>query len=207
MIGRLTGHVLACSPGRMLLDVAGVGYDVHIPLSTYYTLSHDSGSTVSLHVHTHVRAEALQLFGFASQDERTVFELLIGISGVGPKLALAILSGIGVDELFETVRGKDRGRLQKIPGVGKKTAERLLLELSDKLDEQRSAGAAGLQRQGATAGDLTGLRPDAVSALVNLGYSGDAAGRAVDRAMEPQGRTTNPTLEQVLRAALAGLVR
>lgn len=209
MIGRLTGHVLACSPGRMLLDVAGVGYDVHIPLSTYYTLSHDSGSTVSLHVHTHVRAEALQLFGFASQDERTVFELLIGISGVGPKLALAILSGIGVDELFETVRGKDRGRLQKIPGVGKKTAERLLLELSDKLrDELRSEGAAGLQRQGATAaGDLTGLRPDAVSALVNLGYSGDAAGRAVDRAMEPQGRTTNPTLEQVLRAALAGLVR
>ena len=208
MIGRLTGHLLACSPGRVLLDVAGVGYDLHIPLSTYYTLSHDSGTAVSLHVHTHVRAEALQLFGFASQDERAVFELLIGISGVGPRLALAILSGIGVDELFKTVRGQDRGRLQKIPGVGKKTAERLLLELRDKLrDDLRSESTAAGRPQGAAAAaDPAGLRPDAISALVNLGYSQDAAGRAVDRATENQ-RPAEWTLEQVLRAALAGLVR
>ncbi len=208
MIGRLTGHVLACSPGRVLLDVAGVGYDVHIPLTTYYTLSRDSGAAVSLHVHTHVRAEALQLFGFASQDERAVFELLIGISGVGPRLALAILSGIGVDELFNTVRGQDRGRLQKIPGVGKKTAERLLLELRDKLrDDLRSESTAGGRPQGAAAAaDPAGLRPDAISALVNLGYSRDAARRAVDRATENQG-PADRTLEQVLRSALAGLVR
>ncbi len=208
MIGRLTGRVLACSPGRVLLDVAGVGYDVHIPLSTYYTLSRDCATAVSLHVHTHVREEALQLFGFASQDERIVFELLIGISGVGPKLALAILSGIGVDELFETVRGQDRGRLQKIPGVGKKTAERLLLELRDKLpDDLRSKSSVGVHSQGAVAAsDLAGLRPDAISALVNLGYSRDAAGRAVDRATENRD-PADLTLEQVLRAALASLVR
>ena len=205
MIGRLTGRVLACSPGRVLLDVAGVGYDVHIPLSTYYTLSRDSGAMVSLHVHTHVREEALQLFGFASQDERAVFELLIGISGVGPKLALAILSGIGVDELIGTVRGQDRSRLQKIPGVGKKTAERLLLELRDKLrDELRAGSTAGVPP--AAAADVSGRRSDAISALVNLGYSRDAAGRAVDRATESLG-VAEPTLEQLLRAALTGLVR
>ncbi len=208
MIGRLTGQVLACSPGRVLLDVAGVGYDLYIPLSTYYTLSRDSGTSVSLHVHTHVREEALQLFGFASQDERAVFELLIGISGVGPKLALAILSGIGVDELIGTVRGQDRSRLQKIPGVGKKTAERLLLELRDKLrDELRADGSAGVQGQdAAAAADVSGRRSDAISALVNLGYSRDAAGRAVDRATESLG-VAEPTLEQLLRAALTGLVR
>ena len=208
MIGRLTGHVLTCSPGRVLLDVRGVGYDVQIPLSTYYTLSRHSATAVSLHVHTHVREEALQLFGFASQDERAVFELLIGISGVGPRLGLAILSGIGVDELIATVRGQDRSRLQKIPGVGKKTAERLLLELRDKLpDELRADGTAGLPGQGAAAAaDVSRWRSDAISALVNLGYSRDAAGRAVDRATENQD-AADLTLEQVLRAALAGLVR
>ena len=208
MIGRLTGQVLACSPGRVLLDVAGVGYDLHIPLSTYYTLSRDSATAVSLHVHTHVREEALQLFGFASQDERAVFGLLIGISGVGPKLALAILSGIGVDDLIQTVREQDQGRLQKIPGVGKKTAERLLLELRDKLrDDLRSESDVGNRAHGAaTAADPAGLRPDAISALVNLGYSRDAARRAVDRATENQG-PADRTLEQVLRSALAGLVR
>ncbi len=208
MIGRLTGQVLACSPGRVLLDVAGVGYDLHIPLSTYYTLARESETAVSLHVHTHVREEALQLFGFASQEERAVFGLLIGISGVGPKLALAILSGIGVDDLIQTVREQDQGRLQKIPGVGKKTAERLLLELRDKLrDDLRSESIVGGHPQGAAAAaELAGLRPDAISALVNLGYSRDAAGRAVDRATENQG-PAELTLEQVLRAALAGLVR
>ncbi len=208
MIGRLTGQVLACSPGRVLLDVAGVGYDLSIPLSTYYTLSRDSGTRVSLHVHTHVREDALQLFGFASQDERAVFEVLIGISGVGPKLALAILSGIGVDELFHTVRAQDRGRLQKIPGVGKKTAERLLLELRDKLrNDLRSGHSVSSHAQGAAAAnDPNGLRSDAISALVNLGYSRDAARRAVDRATENQG-PADRTLEQVLRSALAGLVR
>jgi Holliday junction DNA helicase RuvA len=205
MIGQLTGKILACNPGHVLLDVTGVGYDVHIPLSTFYALSAGEGSVVSLHVHTHVREDALQLYGFASRDERSVFALLIGISGVGPKMALAILSGIGVEELRESVRHQDRCRLQKIPGVGKKTAERLLLELRDKL----GAESGGAEYDRPTGGDAdrepAGLRTDAISALVNLGYSRDVASRAVERAAAGRGPTT--TLESVLRAALASLVR
>jgi Holliday junction DNA helicase RuvA len=203
MIGQLTGKVLTCTPGRVLLDVTGVGYDVQIPLSTFYALAGGAGSVVSLHVHTHVREDALQLFGFASPDERAVFELLIGISGVGPRMALAILSGIGVDELRETVHLQDRGRLQKIPGVGRKTAERLLLELRDRMR------AATLSPDGpsppAGSDEPTGMRPDATSALVNLGYSHDVARRAVERAVIDRG--PSGTLEDVLRAALASLVR
>ena len=188
-----------------MIDVAGVGYDVQIPLSTFYALSRQTGSQVSLHVHTHVREDALQLFGFASPDERAGFELLITISGVGPKLALAILSGIGVDDLRRTVRDEDRARLEKIPGVGRKTAERLLLELRDKIGrltgDQNAAVAPGAETGGAC-----GLRPDAISALVNLGYSQDAARRSVDRALGDGGEEPR-TLEQLLRTALAALVR
>jgi Holliday junction DNA helicase RuvA len=205
MIGQLTGKILTCAPGHVLLDVTGVGYHVHIPLSTFYALSEGKGSVVSLHVHTHVREDALQLYGFASRDERTVFALLIGISGVGPKMALAILSGIGVDELRESVYRQDRCRLQKIPGVGKKTAERLLLELRDKM----GAGSGRPEHDRPTGedgdGEPAGLRPDAISALVNLGYSRDVASRAVERAVA--GRGPSATLESVLRAALASLVR
>jgi Holliday junction DNA helicase RuvA len=202
MIGRLRGTILECTPGQVLLDVSGVGYDVQIPLSTFYALSGGSGSVISLHIHTHVRAEALQLFGFESSEERSVFELLIAISGVGPKMALAILSGIGVDELHETVRHNDRERLQKIPGVGKKTAERLLLELRDRLPERDAERPADHGDDGPAG---VGLRPDAISALVNLGYARDVAVRVVDRALAEDDRPT--TLESLLRAALAGLVR
>jgi len=206
MIGQLTGKILRCSPEQVVLDVSGVGYNVHIPLSTFYTLSSGTGSTVSLHVHTHVREDAFHLYGFANQEERAVFERLIGISGVGPRLALAILSGIGVDELRTAVQNQDRGRLQKIPGVGKKTAERLLLELRDRLaeraDEKRGrapSGTADLSME------RTGLRVDAISALVNLGYSRDAASRAVDAAIEDRG--PDAPIEKILRGALGGLVR
>ena len=196
MIGQLTGRLLDCAPDRALVDVGGVGYELRIPLSTYYALSTGAGDTVRLHVHTHVREDALQLYGFAGREERAVFERLIAISGVGPKMALAILSGIGVDELQAAVHGQDRLRLEKIPGVGKKTAERLLLELRDKF-RLPAAGAAGV--------GSSDLRPDAVSALVNLGYTREVAGRAVDRAL---GGPERPgTLERVLRLALAGLVR
>ncbi len=181
--------------------MTGVGYDVQIPLSTFYSLTRDPGVIVSLHVHTHVREDALQLFGFATLEERATFEQLIGISGVGPKLALAILSGIGVNELRGAVRTQDRGRLQRIPGVGKKTAERLLLELKDKLGIEPVADGDG----GARPEDGSGVRPDAISALMNLGYSRDMADRAVDRALADGGSAM--PLEGVLRAALSGLVR
>jgi Holliday junction DNA helicase RuvA len=207
MIGKLTGNLAECAPGFVLLEVAGVGYSLQIPLSTFYALSEAGREEVSLHVHTHVREDALQLFGFASPEERSAFELLIGISGVGPRLALAILSGIGVDELREAVALRDSARLQKIPGVGKKTAERVLLELGDKmtLEEMAAAGdapAASRSRRGVS-GD--GVREDAMSALVNLGYAKNVAARVVDEALEEL--EGEPDLEPLLKGALGRIFR
>jgi Holliday junction DNA helicase RuvA len=193
-----------------LLDVAGVGYEVQIPLSTFYELSAQDGTrelAVSLHVHTHVREDALQLFGFSQPLERAMFEQLIAISGVGPRLALAILSGIGTVELEQAVEAQDRGRLEKIPGVGRKTAERLLLELRDRLVRMRAVDAAAVAPgRGPSAGASVpaGPRDDAVSALVNLGYKPDACRRAVDAALEELG--TGAGLEDVLKLALARMV-
>ena len=210
MIGRLTGRLVECSPEQVLLEVAGVGYLLQIPLSTYYALSGGDGSNagqaVSLHVHTHVREDALRLFGFAVREEREVFELLIGISGVGPRMALAILSGIGAGELRQAVLAQDRGRLEQIPGIGKKTAERLLLELRDRLARgpgRRAAPGAAPGPGGTGPGEL---RDDAVSALVNLGYKRERADRAVTGAIERL-PVEEASLEAVLRAALGGLVR
>jgi Holliday junction DNA helicase RuvA len=209
VIGRLTGTLVECAPAEVLLDVAGVGYRVHIPLSTFYELSGRADGKVSLHVHTHVREDALQLFGFATEDERTAFVRFLSVSGVGPKLALAVLSGIGVRELERAVVEGDRERLQRIPGVGRKTAERLLLELRDKLGVEAPGGAAAGARAAAggtaapTAEDR--LAGDAASALVNLGFSRQAADKAVAAALEEQG--ADATLETAIRDALARLVR
>ena len=203
MIGRLSGQVLEKRPGRVLLDCGGVGYDVQIPLSTFYDLPEPGGNAAaSLYVHTYVRAEALQLYGFATAAERRAFERLIGVSGVGPRIALAFLSGIGVDDLAAAVQDGDRTRLQRIPGVGKKTAERVLLELKDRLgfDEPVDVPAP---RPGSEGGGS--LRGDAVSALVNLGYGRDVAARAVDQALE-DGGDGEESLETVLRSALRRLV-
>ena len=205
MIGRLTGKVLSCAPDRVLLDVTGVGYDVRIPLSTFYRLaSARPDGTISLHVHTHVREDALQLFGFSSLEERTAFEQLIAISGIGPRLALTVLSGIGVEELHETVWRADRERLQRIPGVGRKTAERVLLELRDRLGIESPPSSAPGERGGPPPGSPAAVEADAISALVNLGYNQRRAEGAVTRAVE-QSDMTPPTLEQVLKAALRGL--
>lgn len=206
MIGRLTGKVVECRPGRMLLDVQGVGYAVQIPLSTFYSVSGIDGDMATLHVHTHVREDALELFGFATPDERSVFELLIGISGVGPRLALAILSGIGAEELRSAIAQGDRARLQRIPGVGRKTAERVLLELRDKLTGKgKQAESDSKSRFGVAGEEIDGPWADAVSALVNLGYTRDRAARAVDAAQEELGETV--ALETLLKAALGRLVR
>lgn len=196
MIGRLTGRIAECNPGRVVLDVQDVGYELQIPLSTFYVLAGQHRTPVSLHVHTHVREDALLLFGFATRGEREAFEELIGISGVGPKLALAILSGIDAAELRQTVERQDRERLQRIPGVGRKTAERVLLELRDRTARRPEAvpvaPAAG------------GVRADAISALVNLGYTRERADRAVGEALERLGPVTE--LQSLLRGALSGLV-
>jgi Holliday junction DNA helicase RuvA len=205
MIGRLSGRLLDCKPDRVLLDVTGVGYDLRIPLSTFYRLAGlGSAGTVSLHVHTHVRDDALQLFGFSTLEERSAFEQLIAISGIGPRIALAVLSGIGADELRQTVLAGDRDRLQRIPGVGRKTAERMLLELRDRLGLEAPAPSVRGTDRAQLAVREEGLESDAVSALVNLGYDHRRAESAVVRAVASAG--TEATLEHVLRAALRGLV-
>ena len=206
MIGRLTGKIAECHPGAVLVDVGGVGYDLQIPLSTYYQLVSRRNGEVSLHVYTHVREDALVLFGFSTTSERTCFERLVQISGVGPRMALAVLSGIGADELHGAVLDSDRERLQKIPGVGRKTAERILLELRDRLERDgRDAPGPTGRVVGRTDGvdGAEGIRRDALSALHNLGYPRPAANRAVDRALSEI--DPPPRLEAVLQSALRGL--
>jgi Holliday junction DNA helicase RuvA len=171
-----------------------------VPLSTYYTLG-DAGSDVSLRVHTHVREDTLALYGFSTTLELQIFERLIGISGIGPKLALAVLSGIEVADLVRAVQLGDVGRLTAIPGIGRKTAERIGLELKDKLPKGLIEEAAA----GAGAGDRGGeLRQDLLSALLNLGYHRPLAEKAVDAALA---RTPSPAFETVLKQALRELAR
>ena len=198
MIARLRGTLADKQPGRVVVDVGGVGYDVWIPLSTYYAVG-DRGADVALRVHTHVREEALSLFGFATVLELDLFERLIGVNGVGPRLALAVISGIEPPALVDAVRASDVARLTGIPGVGRKTAERIVLELKDKLP----AAAAADEADGAAETGGRGLRGDVVSALLNLGYPRSPAERAVTAALEHGPGDFDATLRQALRE-LAG---
>lgn len=208
MIGRLAGHIVASRPNEVVLDVSGVGYRVQIPLSTFYKIA-DAGGDVSLHVHTHVREDAIQLFGFWTEEERTTFERLIAVSGIGPKIALAVLSGIGVAELNHAIQAEDRGVLERIPGIGRKTAERVLLELRDaSVGRQRGRGrGTSVTPAGETKGLglASGQDADAASALIHLGYSENAANDAVLAARRHLG--SDVSLEILLRAALQSLVR
>ena len=200
MIARLRGTIVECKPTHVVLDVAGVGYRVGVSVPTYVSMMAAATSEVTLLVHTHVREDALQLFGFATEEERAVFEDLLTVSGVGPRLALGILSGIGAVELRDCVSRADVGRLQKVPGVGKKTAERLLLELQHRWDTPRGRppGADVVPSAGS-------IREDAVSALVNLGYASEAARRTVDASLA--GRNEPVDLGAVLRDSLVRLSR
>jgi holliday junction DNA helicase RuvA len=171
MIGRLTGRLAARATDHVLLDVGGVGYLVHIPLSTFYELP-ETESPVSLWIHTHVREDTLALYGFLSERERSLFQLLLGVAGIGPKVALTVLSGIPPSELVEALRKQDVRRLVAIPGVGKKTAERMVLELAQKVEKLGGETAPGAPA--AVAAD------DVVSALVNLGYRRSEAERSVE---------------------------
>ena len=169
MIGRLTGVLLEKSPPQILVDVGGVGYEIDVPMSTFYNLP-QTGASVSLHTHLVVREDAHLLFGFGTEAERNAFRQLLRISGVGARTALAVLSGLSVSDLQQAVTSQDAGRLVKIPGIGKKTAERLLLELRDKLEVRSAAGAA-----------VSAASPgsDVLHALVALGYNDKEAGWAV----------------------------
>jgi holliday junction DNA helicase RuvA len=197
VIARLSGTVLEKHPNRVVVDVGGVGYDVQVPLSTFYGLG-EPGAGVTLRVHTHVREEIIALYGFASPLEQDLFERLISISGIGPKLALAVLSGIDPGELVRAIRTQDVARLTRIPGVGKKTAERIGLELKDRLPLAASPG----DRAEATEGG--GLRDDLLSALANLGYQRAAAEKAVDAALK---KSPDASFEQALRDVLRGMMK
>ena len=191
MIAHLRGRLLRKAPQAVVIDVGGVGYRASIPVSTFYRLG-EEGSDVSLRIHTHVREDTLALFGFASTVEHELFERLIDVAGVGPRLALNILSGIEAADLVEALRSSDVARLVRVPGVGRKTAERLVVELKDKMP----AAAASTGQTVSTA--LT-PKDDLLSALANLGYSRGEAERGVDRALRDDG---TGRFEDLLRRAL-----
>jgi Holliday junction DNA helicase RuvA len=195
MIGQLRGRLAEKRPNQVLVDVGGVGYLVQVPLSTYAALG-ELHTEVTLLIHTHVREDALALYGFVSAREKHFFEMLLSASGVGPSLALKILSGMSVEELVPAIRGSDLVRLTKIPGVGRKTAERMVVELKDRLE------IVAIEAERPAAASPAGVEADVISALVNLGYDGRTAESAVGEAKRAAG-TAN--FEKLLRAALQSL--
>jgi Holliday junction DNA helicase RuvA len=194
MIGQLRGKLADKRPSQVMVDVGGVGYVVAVPLSTFAALG-ELHTEVTLLIHTHVREDALALYGFLSSREKHLFELLLGASGVGPLLALKILSGMSVEELVPAIRTGDLSRLTKIPGVGRKTAERMVVELKDKLD------AVTIAEEKIPA-SKAGIEADVISALTNLGYDGRAAENAVAEAKRSVGVAS---FEKLLKGALQEL--
>lgn len=207
MIAHLSGTLLSKQATSVIVDVGGVGYDVTIPLSTFYELG-DAGSQVQLRIYTHVREDLIQLFGFKSLLERELFLQLISVNGVGPKLGIAMLSGMSADELVGSIRTNNLARLVSVPGVGRKTAERLVVDLRDKIaalsspaaEEEFAAKAAAA---GAPA-SADSMRNDAISALANLGYQKGAAEKAVKTAIDEGG---DLSVELVLRRSLRSLAK
>lgn len=203
MIARLRGPILEKSPGRVVLECAGVGYEALVSIPTFAALP-ESGHEVSLHIHTHVREDQLALYGFSSLDEKRLFEKLLSISGVGPKLALTILSGLEPERLIAAIRSGDHATLTRIPGVGKKTAERVTLELKDKL--QALAAGAPITPLPGTAGAVA---EDVLSALENLGYPRIAAEKALAKVLAEQPvdakNAALPDFETMFRAAVAAV--
>lgn len=192
MIAHLRGTLIAKQPGQAIVEAAGVGYDVAITIPTYTSLP-PAGAEVRLHIHTQVREDLIALFGFLERDEKRLFEKLINVTGVGPKLAITLLSGLASDRVVTAIRGQDHATLTRIPGVGKKLAERLVLELKDKLDDFASAPAA-TTIQGAAVEDV-------LSALTNLGYQRPAAEKAVQHAIEKE-TSLAADFDGLFRAAL-----
>jgi Holliday junction DNA helicase RuvA len=193
VIAHLSGMLVEKHLQRLIVDVGGVGYDVLVPLSTMYAIG-DPGARVALRIHTHVREDALQLFGFATTLEQQLFEKLISVSGIGPKLGLSVLSGIEPEELVRAIRTGDVARLTRIPGVGKKTAERLVVELKDRLPQTDTVSA---DAPAAVPGD--DVRDDVLSALVNLGYPRASVEKTVDKVLQA---ADDRSFEPLLRATL-----
>jgi Holliday junction DNA helicase RuvA len=194
MIAHLRGKVLSKQPNQVIVEAAGVGYDVTISIPTFSSLP-NPGSEVALHIHTHVREDSLSLFGFVRAQEKQLFEKLISVSGIGPKLAITILSGMQTEQMVAAIRGNDLAQLTKIPGIGKKTAERMVLELKDKLE------SFGIQP---AAPKANALQEDVISALVNLGYQRPMAERAVEKAAQTTASSGQPeSFDALFRESLA----
>jgi holliday junction DNA helicase RuvA len=194
MIAHLRGKLLAKHPNQAIVDIAGVGYDVTISVPTFSDLP-AVGGEIALHIHTHVREDTIALYGFLRSAEKLLFEKLITVSGIGPKLAITILSGMPADEMVGAIRGNDVARLTRIPGIGKKTAERMVLELRDKLPEAAAAKIAATPPISAT-------EEDVLSALVNLGYQRAAAEKALDASMK---NAKGGSFDALFRATLGAL--
>jgi Holliday junction DNA helicase RuvA len=194
MIAHLRGKLLAKHPNQVVLETAGVGYEVNISVPTFSELP-ANGTEVALHIHTHVREDLIALYGFLRPAEKQLFEKLITVSGIGPKLAITILSGMAATELAGAIRGNDLARLTRIPGIGKKTAERMVLELRDKLPEVIGATSPAVPAMNAT-------EEDVLSALVNLGYQRPLAEKALASAVK---NGTSGSFDAMFREALAGL--
>ena len=207
MIAHLSGTLLSKQATSVILDVGGVGYEVTIPVSTFYDLE-DPGSRVQLRIYTHVKEDALQLYGFKTARERELFMRLISVSGIGPKLGITLLSGMSADEMIASIRTNNLARLTLIPGVGRKTAERLVMELRDKV---ASLSSAELEEElgaktatGAPLPTQDSLRSDVLSALLNLGYQRSSAEKAVSAALDEGG---DISMELILRRSLRKLAK
>lgn len=199
MIALLTGKIAHKSPEYIILDVNGVGYRVQIPFSTYYELP-DGGAEISLNIYTHVKEDAISLYGFRTADEKLFFQLLISVSGIGPKLGKDILSNIQVTDLATAITRGDLARLSAVPGIGKKTAERLVLELKDKVAKQEFTGSAA---GGEFLTPAAGIEEDVASALINLGYKE----AVVRKALAELRVSPDDSMEQVLKQALKALMK
>ncbi len=206
MIGHLSGTLLSKQATSVIVDVSGVGYEVMIPLSTFYDLE-EPGSKVQLRIYTHVREDTLQLFGFRTTRERELFLRLISVSGIGPKLGITLLSGMSADEMIDSIRTNNLARLTLIPGIGRKTAERLVMELRDKvapLSVAEPEEELGSQVGTTAPPTQETMRSDALSALLNLGYQRSAAEKAITSALADDGEIS---VESILRRSLRKLAR
>lgn len=204
MIAHLTGKLIQKSPNSVIVEAGGgVGYELTVPLSTFYELG-DAGALVALRVHTYVREDALQLFGFRTEREKQLFLLLLSVSGIGPKLAITILSGMSAEELLYAIRSENLPKLVGIPGVGKKTAERMLLELKDKATALSVPTATAELEAGPLLSVGDALRDDCVSALINLGYQKAAAEKAVQTVMK---ESPDASFEAALKQSLRKLAK
>jgi holliday junction DNA helicase RuvA len=206
MIAHLSGTLLSKQPNSVIVDVGGVGYELIIPVSTFYELE-DTGANTQLRVYTHVREEALQLYGFKTARERELFLQIISVSGIGPKIAITLLSGMNANEIIASIRTNNLARLTSIPGVGRKTAERLVVELRDKIT---ALSSPALEEEFAGEGDRRAgsspdaMRDDALSALLNLGYQKASAEKAIKAAIDEGG---DLSVELILRRGLRSLSR